>query len=297
MTMNPKRLAAVVLLAGVSACSTNPITGRSQLVGLVSESEAISGSAQAYRQMMAELDKKKQIERGTPEAEPPRLKKVQEITDRLIAQAIQFRPDSAGWKWEVQVINDPKTVNAFCMAGGKMAIYSGMWEQLKITDDELAQVMGHEISHALLDHTRERMSIALSTSLGVQLLGAATGVGNLGGQAMDIAAQVAITLPNSRESESEADAVGTQLAARAGYDPKAAVALWDKMAKLGKGPAEFLSTHPSPENRAAKLKELGAKLEPVYLAAKHNPPAAHRYVNLAGGNNERVVKPAPAAKN
>jgi predicted Zn-dependent protease len=274
-------VAAAVLVAGVSACSTNPITGRSQLIGLVSEQEAIDGSSQAYRQMMAELDQKKQIDRGTPEALSPRLRKVQEITDRLIAQAIQFRPDSSGWRWEVQVINDPKTVNAFCMAGGKMAIYSGMWEQLKITDDELAQVMGHEISHALLDHTRERMSVARSTSLGVQALGIVTGVGSLGGQAMDMAAQVAITLPNSRESESEADAVGTQLAARAGYDPKAAVTLWDKMAKLGKGPAEFLSTHPSPENRSAKLKELGAKLEPAYLAAKQNPPPEHRYVNVA----------------
>jgi predicted Zn-dependent protease len=285
MLSAPKAFLALVLMAGVSACSTNPITGRSQLIGLVSESEAISGSAQAYRQMMAELDKKKQIERGAGPQDSARLKKVQEITDRLIAQAIQFRPDSAGWNWEVQVINDPKTVNAFCMAGGKMAIYTGMFEQLKITDDELAQVMGHEISHALLDHTRERMSIARSTSLGVSLLGAAAGVGSLGGQAMDMAAQVAVTLPNSREGESEADAVGTQLAARAGYDPKAAVSLWDKMAKLGKGPAEFLSTHPSPENRAAKLKELGAKLEPVYLAAKEKPPVARRYVNLASGAN------------
>ena len=277
-----RKTLAMILMALVSACSTNPITGRSQLLGLVSEDEAISGSAQAYRQMMGELDKKKQIDHGGAEAQSPRLKKVQEISDRLIAQAIQFRPDSAGWRWEVQVINDPKTVNAFCMAGGKMAIYTGMWEQLKITDDELAQVMGHEISHALLDHTRERMSIARSTSLGVSLLGAATGVGRgLGGQAMDMAAQVAITLPNSREGESEADAVGTQLAARAGYDPKAAVTLWEKMAKLGKGPAEFLSTHPSPEHRAAKLKELGAKLEPVYLAAKQNPPPEHRYVNVA----------------
>jgi predicted Zn-dependent protease len=283
MTRNPKRRAfAIVLTALVSACSTNPITGRSQLLGLVSENEAISGSAQAYRQMMADLDKKKQIDHGAADAESPRLKKVQEITDRLIAQAIKFRPDSASWSWEVKVINDPKTVNAFCMAGGKMAIYSGMWEQLKISDDELAQVMGHEISHALLDHTRERMSIARSTSLGVQALGIVTGVGGLGGQAMDMAAQVAITLPNSREGESEADAIGTQLAAHAGYDPKAAVALWDKMAKLGKGPAEFLSTHPSPENRSAKLKEIGAKLEPVYLSAKQNPPPAKRYVNIAG---------------
>jgi len=292
-----RALTLLAAAAALAACSTNPITGRSQLVGLVSEQQAIQGSASAYQQMMADFDKKKKLDNGG-EKDRPRTQQIQSITDRLIAQAIKFRPNSASWRWEVQVINDPKTVNAFCMAGGKMAIYTGMFEQLKITDDELAQVMGHEISHALLDHTRERMSIARSTSLGVSLLGAATGVGGgLGGQAMDMAAQVAVTLPNSREGESEADAVGTRLAARAGYDPRAAVALWEKMAKLGKGPAEFLSTHPSPENRAAKLKELGAKLEPEYLAAKADPPAAKRYVNIAGGSNERVVKPAPSAKN
>ncbi|MFN2644477.1 MAG: M48 family metallopeptidase, partial [Burkholderiales bacterium] len=252
--------AALTGAAALAACSTNPITGRSQLLGLVSEGEAIQGSAKAYQQMMADLDKKQKIEKPD-EKDGARVQKIQQITDRLIAQAIKFRPNAAAWRWEVRVINDPKTVNAFCMAGGKMAIYTGMWEQLKPTDDELAQVMGHEISHALLDHTRERMSMARTTSLGVQLLGAVAGVGNLGGQAMDAAAQVAITLPNSRESEAEADAVGLQLAAHAGYDPTAAVTLWEKMAKLGgKGP-EFLSTHPSPENRAAKLKEMGAKLE------------------------------------
>src|ERR1043165_8242177 len=265
--------AAALALAG---CEANPITGRSQLM-IVPESMAVSESAAAYAQMMGQLGKKKRVE-----ANSARTRKVGDITDRLIAQAIKFRPDSAGWRWEVQVINDPKTVNAFCMAGGKMAIYTGMGEQLKITDDELAQVMGHEISHALLDHTRERMSIARSTSLGVQALGIVTGVGGgLGGQAMDMAAQVGITLPNRREGESEADAVGTQLAARAGYDPKAAVTLWEKMAKLGKGPAEFLSTHPSSEHRSANHKELRAKLEPVYLAAKQNPPPEHRYVNVA----------------
>jgi predicted Zn-dependent protease len=304
-------LAAAALAAalGVAGCSTNPITGRSQLVGLVSESEAIQGSAAAYQQMMADLDKKQKLEKSG-EKDSPRAQQVQQITDRLIAQAIKFRPDSASWRWEVRVINDPKTVNAFCMAGGKMAIYTGMWEQLKATDDELAQVMGHEISHALLDHTRERMSVARASDVGVQILAAATGVGNLGGQLMQNAAVVAIGLPNSRESEAEADAVGIQLAAHAGYDPHAAVTLWDKMGKLAAGGrTEFLSTHPSPENRAAKLKELGAKLEPVYQGAKTNRSVAQRYVNLpvvrVGGSNERavepplganerVVKPAPA---
>src|SRR5947207_7780718 len=119
---------------------------------------------------MGDLTKKKQIEAGTARAV-----KVREITDRLIAQAVRFRPDSANWKWEVQVINDPKTVNAFCMAGGKMAIYTGMWEKLKATDDEIANVMGHEIGHALASHTRERMSMAYSTTFGTQILAIAMG--------------------------------------------------------------------------------------------------------------------------
>src|SRR5438874_4528299 len=282
--------AALAVAAVLGGCSTNPITGRSQLIGLVSEGEAVQGSTKAYQQMMAELDKKQKLEKSG-EKESPRTQKIQQITDRLIAQAIKFRPDSAGWRWEVRVITGPKTVNAFCMAGGKMAVYGGMWEQLKATDDELAQVMGHEISHALLDHTRERMSIARTTDVGVQILAAAAGVGNLGGQLMQNAAAVAVTLPNSRESEREAEAVGTQLAARAGYDPKAAVTLWEKMAKLGGGRLEFLSTHPSPENRAAKLKEAAAKLEPEYLAAKAGTAPAHRYVNLGLSANERVVEP------
>src|SRR5438874_5603745 len=287
--------AALAVAAVLGGCSTNPITGRSQLIGLVSEGEAVQGSTKAYQQMMAELDKKQKLEKSG-EKESPRTQKIQQITDRLIAQAIKFRPNSASWRWEVRVIDDPKTVNAFCMAGGKMAIYTGMWEQLKATDDELAQVMGHEISHALLDHTRERMSVARAYDVGVQILAAAAGVGNLGGQAMDAAAQIAITLPNSRESEAEADAVGTQIAARAGFDPHAAVTLAEKIAKLGSGgKMEFLSTHPAPENRAAKLKELAGKLEPVYHAAKTNPPVAQRYVNLPvvalGGRNERAVEP------
>jgi predicted Zn-dependent protease len=280
---------ALILAAAalVTACSTNPITGRSQLM-LVSEDTAEKQSASAYAQMVGQLNKKRQIESGTA-----RVQQVQAITDRLIAQAIKYRPQSASWRWEVQVINDPKTVNAFCMAGGKMAIYTGMWEQLKATDDEIAQVMGHEISHALAEHTRERMSVAASTGVGAQLLAIAVGVGDAGAQLMQQAAVIAIGLPNSRESEAEADAIGIEIAAKAGFDPKSAVSLWEKMGKLpggGRSP-EFLSTHPSPENRAAKLKELGEKVEPYYLAAKASPAAAPRFVNATHGSNERVVVP------
>src|SRR5207248_7752647 len=121
-------------------------------------------SSDLYSSMMGDLGKKRKVE-----ADSPRAEKVRHITDRLIAQAVRFRPDSAKWKWEVQVINDPKTVNAFCMAGGKMAIYSGMWEKLKATDDEVAQVMGHDNGHALGNHTRERMSIAMTSQVVTQV--------------------------------------------------------------------------------------------------------------------------------
>jgi predicted Zn-dependent protease len=233
---------------------------------------AVSQSAAAYTQMMADLNKKKQVETGTPRAE-----RVREITDKLVKQAVRVRPDSKDWKWEVQVINDPKTVNAFCMAGGKMAIYTGMWDQLKATDDEIAQVMGHEIAHALADHTRERMSIAMTTAAATTAaaiaIGSRSDVGPGAGLALtgaQLAAVLAIQLPNSRNGEAEADQIGIELAARAGYDPRAAVTLWEKMGKLGggKGPPEFLSTHPSPENRAARLAELGSQVQPLYLAAK-----------------------------
>src|SRR3989454_8190527 len=276
---------AALALAALVGCETNPITGRSQFM-VVSEDMAIGQSAAAYNSMMGDLGKKRKVEADTPRAE-----KVRHITDRLIAQAVRFRPDSAKWKWEVQVINDPKTVNAFCMAGGKMAIYSGMWEKLKATDDEVAQVMGHEIGHALANHTQERMSIAYSTSIGTQLAAIALGARDQTAALMQQAAVLAIQLPNSRESEAEADQIGIELAARAGYDPAAAVSLWDKMGKLGGGtPPEFLSTHPSPEHRKATLQALGARMRPLSPAAKSASPGdAPTFLGSKEAVNERVV--------
>src|SRR5205814_2212591 len=154
---------------------------------------AIGSSASAYNSMIGGLGKKNQIERETP-----REHKVREITDRLIAQAVRFRPDAASWKWEVQVINDPKTVNAFCMAGGKMAIYTGMWEKLKATDGEIAQVMGHEIGHALLSHTRERMLVAYTSSAITGIAAIALGARQDTAALLETAAVVGIQLPNSR---------------------------------------------------------------------------------------------------
>jgi predicted Zn-dependent protease len=278
-------IVSLLLLAG---CTTNPMTGRSQFI-VVSDRMAVTQSAAAYTQMIGELDKKKKIE-----ADSERANKVRGITDRLIAQAVRFRPDSASWKWEVQVINDPETVNAFCMAGGKMAIYSGMWEKLKATDEEIAQVMGHEIGHALADHTRERMSIAMTTNVATQVAAVAISSREQGLalQGAQLAAVLAIQLPNSREGESEADQIGIELAARAGYDPRSAVTLWEKMGKLqgGKGPPQFLSTHPSPANRAQRLSQLAAKVDPLYQAAKNAGPGdAPKFLAAREAVNERVV--------
>ena len=279
--MRAQWLAVGVALMALGGCATNPVTGRSQFI-MVSERQAISESAAAYNSMVGQLGKKKSIETGSA-----RVEKVREITDRLIAQAVRFRPETAKWNWEVTVIDEPKTVNAFCMAGGKMAIYTGMWDRLKATDDEIAQVMGHEIGHALANHTQERMSIAMGVGAATTIAaiaiqsGSRSSVGaDVALTGMQIAALTAITLPNSREGESEADQIGIELAARAGYDPRAAVTLWDKMGKLGgdKGPPEFLSTHPSAETRAARLKALVPKVEPYYLQAMARPEAAPRFL-------------------
>ena len=283
-----KSLLPLAVLAVLAGCAANPITGRSQFM-VVSEKMAIGESAVAYNSMMGDLGKKKKIE-----AESERAKKVREITDRLIAQAVRFRPESASWNWEVQVINEPNQVNAFCMAGGKMAIYSGMWEKLKATDDEIAHVMGHEIGHALANHTQERMSIAMTSQVATQIAAIAVSSRENAGLALtgaQMAALLAVQLPNSRESETEADQIGIELAARAGYDPKAAVTLWEKMAKLGGKTPEFLSTHPSPENRAARLKDLGERVQPLYVAAVSAPATdAPRFLGPAGaGRNERAV--------
>ncbi len=252
----------ILLLALISACATN-IAGRKQMI-LVSESEAISASSQAYVNTLDPYKKE-----GKLDSNPALVKRVNRITDKLIQQAIIKRPDSAKWEWSIKVIDDPETVNAWCMAGGKMAIYTGLIDQLNATDDEIAQVMGHEISHALANHSAERMSVAMASQLAVGVYNSVTNSTPTEGGLAALAAQVAITLPNSRTSESEADAIGIELAAKAGYNPNAAVTLWQKMAKVGGGGSlEFLSTHPAPKNREKTLKKMIPKMMPYYQAAK-----------------------------
>ncbi len=260
-----KPLFSTALVLLVAACATSP-TGRKQLM-LVSEETAISSSRQAYAQEMGKYQKE-----GKLVTDPRSLKRVSVITERLVAQAVKMRPDSAKWQWSVQVIDDPKTVNAWCMAGGRMVLYTGLIMKVDPTDDELAQVMGHEIAHALANHTAERMSTAMAANAGILAAGI---LSDNPGQAMAMtaaAATVAIKLPNSRTAENEADQIGIELAARAGYDPRAAVTLWQKMGKVGgSSPPEFLSTHPSDATRQQRLSALAPKMMPYYQAGGARP--------------------------
>jgi len=254
-----------VLLAG---CATSP-TGRSQLM-LVSPESAIVSSKEAYTQTLSPLEKE-----GKIDSNPEVAKRVQTITGRLIAQTIQLYPHTKDWEWSVKVIDDPETVNAWCMAGGKMAIYTGLLDKVKPTDDEVAQVMGHEISHAVANHTAEKMSVAMASQIGLMGIAVATGGSKYQGAAISgsaMAAALAINLPNSRTAETEADRLGIELAARAGYNPNAAATLWEKMAAVGgEGPPQFLSTHPSPGNRQETLRDLAGQMMPYYLDTTPKP--------------------------
>ncbi len=259
-------LVVTLLLA---ACSTSP-TGRHQLM-LVSPGQAVQASEKAYPEKLKEYAAK-----GKLNNRPEMLARVKKITGRLIAQAVRMYPESRNWKWEVVLIDDPETVNAWCMAGGKMAVYSGLIEKLHPSDDELAQVMAHEISHALANHVAEQMSVALASQLGLAVL-SATALHDsryrsaaLTGAAL--AATLAIQLPYSRKAEAEADRIGIELAARAGYDPRAAVTLWRKMGQLNKkAPPELLNTHPSARNREQTLAELVPKVMKYYHPEEPHP--------------------------
>jgi predicted Zn-dependent protease len=227
---------------------------------LVSPEQAISASKQAYVETLSPLARE-----GRVDADRFMTQRVRYISGRIIGQAITHYPHTRNWDWNVTVITDPKVVNAWCMAGGKIAVYSGLIDRLNTTDDELAQVLAHEIAHAIANHTAERMSVAMASQIGVMGVGMVTANSAYGQAALTgsaLAAALAVNLPNSRTAESEADLIGIELAARAGYNPYAAATLWQKMEQVDSSrPAEFLSTHPSPGNRQAAL----ARLAPRYM--------------------------------
>ena len=242
-----QRVLTALTLCWLVGCAVSP-TGRSQFI-LISPDAAIIESEAAYLDTVRQLDDEDKLV-----DDPLTVARVARITGRLVSVAVSEFPESADWKWSVAIVDDADTVNAWCMAGGRMAVYTGLFDQLDLTDDEFAQIMGHEISHALANHTAERMSRAMATAAGVAVIGAASDNSGAAMAGAAVIANVALTLPNSREAENEADVMGMVLATQAGYDPEAAVTLWQKMGDLSdERPAEFLSTHPAPENRQAAL--------------------------------------------
>lgn len=195
-------------------------------------------------------------------------KRVQAISARLIKQVGTFRQDALKWNWQVNVINED-TLNAWCMPGGRIVVYSGIISRLNLSDGELAAIIGHEIAHALREHSREQASADQLKGIGIFAISAFAGLGSNGVNLLNQLAQYGITLPFSRSHEVEADRIGTELMARAGYNPNEAINVWIKMSKIsGSKPMEILSTHPSDESRIEDLTKIAKKVMPLYEASR-----------------------------
>lgn len=227
---------------------------------IVSSSEVNQMALQNFAQVKEEAAKNK-----TLDTKPALLKRVQAIANHLIPFTAIYRKDAPQWAWEVHVITSNE-LNAYCMPGGKIVFYSGIIENLKMTDGEIAAVMGHEIAHALREHGRERVSQGLAQQLGLGVLASSGKVSEGAAQLIGQGATLLMTLPHSRNQESEADDMGLELMARAGYNPQEAVSLWQKMAQAsgGKKPPEILSTHPSDQKRIQSIQALIPQLKPLY---------------------------------
>ena len=273
MTYSPAlgyTLAAVLCMA-IAGCATVQTT-RPGAVGierkqtmLVSEESVEQGAGRAY-----DTELQNAQGGGKLNSDPALTTRVRRVAEKLIPVTTAFRPDAPNWKWEVNTLTTPE-INAYAMPGGKIMVYSGLVEKLQLSDAELAAVLGHEISHALREHTRERVSRAYEQRIALAGVAVVTGM-NAG--AMDLANEVAsvtFQLPHSREQEAEADVMGLELMARADYDPHAAVTLWKKMMAADRSaPPQFLSTHPSSENRIAELERHIPQVEPLYQAARRD---------------------------
>jgi predicted Zn-dependent protease len=254
-------------LVTLSGCETTTAGGavgadRSQLM-LVSSAELNQMAADAYTKMKSDASKK-----GVLNKDKAMLQRVRAIAGRLEAQTRVFRPDAPGWKWEVNVIASNE-LNAFCMPGGKIMVYSGLIDQLHLTDNEIAIVLGHEIAHALREHSREHVSQAIAAQTviggGAALFGlgqGSAGIANAGYEAL-------IATRFSRSDETEADRMGLELAARSGFDPRAGVTMWQKMIRANSGgrPPEFLSSHPTDSSRIEEIQSLLPTVMPLYVAA------------------------------
>ena len=263
---------SLIFIAFLAACANTTKPGavginRSQFM-VVSSADVNKLSAASF-----EEQNKKAKEKNVLITSGSSYERLKHVANRLIPQTAVFRDDTSTWEWQLSLIQS-NTLNASCAPGGKITFYTGIIDQLNLTDDEIAAIMGHEMAHALREHGRERLSEALAQNAVTNVALAAAGANYASGiNAANQVAQYVLVLPNSRQNESEADAIGLELAARAGYNPRAAITVWEKMLKAtqGKNPPEFLSTHPSGETRIEQLNALMPAVEPLYLAASKAP--------------------------
>lgn len=262
-------LCSTLMATGLSACSSTTNTGaigvnRSQLL-VVSEQQVMQLSNQSYQQELQQARAQ-----GVLDVNQDQLNRLKGIANRLIARTPAYRPDAQQWPWEVHVIKTNE-LNAHVLPGGKIVFYSGIIDRLNLTNDEIAAVMGHEMSHALREHTRERLSRQVATQTGIDLAASVLGLSSGQAQIAGVAGDLGLTLPNSRTQETEADLMGLELMARAGYNPNAAITLWKKMQNAeGRGePPQFLSTHPVSSTRIANIQALLPKVLPLYQQSKY----------------------------
>lgn len=258
----------------VSACAPTSTTSggavgvERQQTMLLSAEEVNQQADKAYKETLREAQSKNLLNGNAGQ-----VARVRGIAQRLIPATGAFRSDAPSWRWEVNVLTS-KELNAWCMPGGKIAVYTGLIEQLKVTDDELAAVMGHEIAHALREHGREKAGqsagIGLAAAIGGALIGSYYGIDpDLGQSVIGTLGDLTFMRPNSRGMETEADRIGVELAARAGYDPRAAITLWEKMGRVSGGqPPQWLSTHPSNEARINDLRAYAERVQGLYAAAR-----------------------------
>lgn len=264
-------LGFTALLAGTAQAQV--AVGQASSMRKLIPAETLEASArQQYRQTLGEADSKGAL---APD-DYPQLKRLRAIAARLIPYTTQWNPDARKWKWEVNLIGS-KQLNAWCMPGGKIAFYTGILDQLQLTDDEVAMIMGHEMAHALREHSRERLAKSKATSLGLSVASQLLGLGQLGDVAANLGTQL-LTLKYGRDDETEADLVGLEIAARGGFKPEASVQLWKKMLGAtggGKNQPSFLSTHPSGNNRIHELEANLPKVAQLYEQALQTQPASH----------------------
>jgi predicted Zn-dependent protease len=258
-------IAAAAALPLVSGCETVRTTSAGE-VGvdrkqqMLVPSETIEqGAAQAY-----EAELKAARDKGVLNTDQAQLARVTTISKRLVGATPAFRQDAPSWNWQFNVQKTPE-LNAYCMPGGRIMVYSGLIEKLELTDAELATVLAHEVAHALREHTRERVSRAYAQQLVLSGAAAVAGVSEATANMAGMVAEVTFQLPFSRDQESEADRIGLELMARAGYDPNAALSLWKKMAAAqSSGTPKFLSTHPAPKERIEDIEKLLPRVLPLY---------------------------------